>query len=63
MHQQIYQKQTLSRSTVFLWNKRFIEGRENVKDEPRCKRPTTSRNEINVELVKKMVRGDRQLTV
>ena len=42
MLQQVYQEQTLSRSTVFLWHKRFKEGRE---DDPRDGRPSTSRNE------------------
>ena len=63
MLQQVYQKHTLSHSTVFLWHKRFKEGREDVEDDPRGGRPSTSRNETNVELVKKMVHGDRQLTV
>ena len=44
----------------FLWRKRFKEGREG---DPRCGRPSTSKNEANVELVKKIVRGDCRLTV
>ena len=39
------------------------EGRDDVEDDPRGGRPSTSRNETNVELVKKMVRGDSRLTV
>ena len=45
MLQQVYQDQTLSRSTVFLWHKRFKDGREDVEDDPRGGRPCTSRNE------------------
>ena len=45
MLQQVYQEQTLSRSTVFLWHQRFKEGREDVEDDPRGGRPFTSRNE------------------
>ena len=63
MLQQVYKEQTLSHATVFLWHKRFIERREDVKDDPRCGRPSTSRNEADVKLVKKMVREDRWLTV
>ena len=63
MLQQVYKEQTLSRSTVFLWHKRFKEGREDVEDDSRCGRPSTSQNETNVALAKKMVRGDRWLTV
>ena len=46
MLQQVYQKQTLSRSTVFLWHKRFKEGREDVENDHRGGRPSISRNEI-----------------
>ena len=60
---QVYKKQTLSRATVFLWHKRLKGRREDVEDNAKCGRPSTSRNEANVELVKKMVRGDRRLTV
>ena len=60
MLQQVYKEQILSRATVFLWHKRFQERREDVGDDPRCGRLSTSRNEANVELVKKMVRGDRR---
>ena len=63
MLQQVYQEQTLSRSTVFLWHQRFKEGREDVEDDPRSGRPSTSRNETNIELVKKMVHGNCWLTV
>ena len=45
MLQQVYQEQTLSRSTVFLWHKRFKEGCEDVENDPRGGRPSTSRNE------------------
>ena len=31
MLQQVYQEQTLSRSTVFFWHKRFKEGHEDVE--------------------------------
>ena len=44
MLQQVYQKQTLSRSTVFLWHKRFKEEREDVEDDHRGGRPSTSRS-------------------
>ena len=63
MFEQVYKEQTLSHSTVSLWHKRFKEGCEDVADDPGCGRPSTSRNETNVELVKKIVLGDRWLTV
>lgn len=53
----------MSRSRVFEWHKRFKEGREEVEDDPRSGRPSTSRTDDNVERVRQMVRGDRRLTV
>lgn len=63
MLQKVYGDETMSRSRVFEWCKRFKEGREDVEDDPRSGRPSTSRNEANVERVKQMVRDDRRLTV
>ena len=34
--QLVYKEQTLSHSTVSLWHKRCIEGREDVANDPRC---------------------------
>ena len=53
----------MSRSRIFEWHKRFKEGREDVEDDSRSGRPSTSRTADNVERVKQMVRGDRRLTV
>ena len=63
MLEQVFLEQTLSHLTVSLWHKRFKEGCEDVEDDPRCGRPSTSRDETNVELVKKIVCGDHPLTV
>lgn len=41
----------------------FKVGREKVKDESRDLRPSTGRNEINVERVAKVLLSDRWLTV
>ena len=63
MLQEVYGDETMSRSCVFEWHKRFKEGREDVEDDSRSGRPSTSRIADNVERVKQMVRGDRRLTV
>ena len=63
MLQEVYGDETMSRSRVFEWHKRFKEGREDVEDDSRSGRPSTSRTADNVERVKQMVRGDRRLTV
>lgn len=45
----------MSRTRVFEWYKRFLEGREEVEDEERCGRPVTSRNAENVKKIIKHV--------
>ncbi|XP_051942683.1 protein GVQW3-like [Hippocampus zosterae] len=61
--QQVYGDETMSRSRVFEWCKRFKEGREDVEDNPRSGRLSTSRTEANVERVRQMLLADRRLTV
>ena len=63
MLHEVYGDETMSRSRVFEWHKRFEEGREDVEDDSRSGRPSTSSTADNVERVKQMVRGDRRLTV
>src|SRR5215475_14728202 len=60
---QAYEEHALSRSQVFKWYKAFSEGRESIKDEPRSGRPSTSKTDGNVEILRALVRSDRRLTV
>ena len=48
---------------VFKWHKRFKEGREEVEDDQRSGRLSTSRTADNTEQVKQLVRADCRLTV
>ena len=48
---------------MFKWYKAFSEGRESIKDEPCSGRPSTSKTDNNVEIVRALVRSDRRLTV
>ena len=57
--QRAYGEHSLSRSQVFRWHKSFLECREQVEDEPRTGRPSTSKTDDNVE----RVRSDRRLTL
>ena len=50
----------MSRTRIFEWHKRF---REDVEDDPRSGRPTTSRTNKNVERVREKVCSDCRLTV
>ena len=61
--QEVYGDATMSRTRIFEWHKRFREGREDVEDDPKSGRPTTSRANENVERVREKVRNDRRLTV
>ena len=44
-----YGEHPLFRAQVFRWHKSFLKGREQVEDEPRAGRPSTSKMEDNVE--------------
>jgi hypothetical protein len=41
----------LSRTRVFEWHKRFMGGREEVEDDERPGRPSTSKTEENTEKI------------
>ena len=41
--QRAYGEHSLSRAQVYRWHKSFSEGREQVEDEPRAGRPSTSK--------------------
>ena len=47
--QEVYGDATMSKTRIFEWHKRF---REDVEDDPRSVRPTTSRTNENVEHVR-----------
>jgi hypothetical protein len=44
MLQNVYGDKVLSRSRVFEWFKRFEDGREDLRVDPRCGHPSASRN-------------------
>ena len=58
-----YGDATLSRTMVFKWHKVFKEGRENVENDPRSRRPISSTNDENVEVVRAVMVKDRRLSV
>ena len=59
--QRAYGEHSLSRAQVFRWHKPFLEGREQVEDEPHAGRPSTSKTDDNVERVRSLVRSDRRM--
>ena len=53
----------MSRTRLFEWHRRFKEGREEMEDDRRSGRPSTSKTDENVERVRQQVPSDRRLTV
>ena len=53
----------MSKTRVYEWYKRFQEGREEVEDDERPGRPSTSTTDENVEKVKEMIMNDRRITI
>ena len=60
--QEVYGDDTMSRTRLFEWHRRFKEGREQMEDDHTSGRPSTSRTDENVERVRQKVRSDRRLT-
>ncbi|XP_029167437.1 protein GVQW3-like [Nylanderia fulva] len=58
-----YGEATVDRSNVYRWYKMFSEGREDVNDEERAGRPSTSTTDENIDEVKKIVLVNRRITV
>lgn len=60
---EVYGSECLSRTRVFEWFKRFKNGREDVEDDERSGRPSTSKTDENVEKIRILIRSDRRLTI
>ena len=60
---EVFGDNTLSRTRVFEWHRRFSEGREEVEDDERPGRPVTSRTEEKIQKVSEIVRKDRRLSI
>jgi len=56
--QRAYGEHSLSRSQVFRWHNSFLEGQEQVEDEPHEGRPSPSKTDDIVERVRSLVRSD-----
>ncbi|KAJ8957635.1 hypothetical protein NQ318_017524 [Aromia moschata] len=53
----------LSDRQIFRWHKAFAEGREDVNDENRARRPSTSSSDDNVKSVRDLLNTDHRLSV
>ena len=59
---EVYGDQCLSHTQVFEWFKKFMEGREDVGNDPKSGLPSTAKTQDNVEKVARIVR-DRRLSI
>ena len=53
----------MSQPRVYKWYKRIREGREDVEDDPRPGRPSTSITDKNVIKIKAIVLANRRITI
>ncbi|UYV64764.1 hypothetical protein LAZ67_3001906 [Cordylochernes scorpioides] len=58
-----YGEATLDRSNVYRWYKMFSEGQEDVNDEERAGRPSTSTTDEKFNEVEKMILANRRIAV
>ena len=61
--EEVYDKDVMSRMQIIEWHKRFVKGREEVEDDPKTGRPSTTSTDKNITKVNQLVRSDRRLTV
>ena len=60
---EVYGKDVMSRPRVFEWHKRFKSGCEEVENDPKSGRPSTTKADENIRRVKQLVRSDRRFRV
>ena len=60
---EVYSKECMSRTRVFEWHKRFREGRTDIEDGERSRRPTISKTTNNIREIEKIVQADRRLSI
>ena len=63
MLRDVYGDSFMSRTRVFEWHKRLVEGREDVEDDPKLGRTCASTTDINIEKVRQLVHSDHCLTI
>lgn len=61
--QQVYGDSAPCRAVVYDWVKRFKEGREQLEDDAREGRPTTSKTQENIRIVENLIKEDRRINI
>ena len=59
----VYEDNSVCRTLVFDWHKRFREGRTSIEDNERSGRPVSKHSEQAVEEVRALLKGDRRYTL
>ena len=60
---EVYGEDVMSRTEIFKWHKRFEKSREEVENDSKTGRPSTTRRDENITRVKQLVQSYRRLTV
>ena len=58
-----YGEYAMKKSSLFEWQRRFKEGRENVQYDQSSGQPKTQKTDANVDRVRTLVRPDRRVSV
>src|ERR1700761_8057826 len=61
--QNVYGDDTIDKSSVLRWMKKFKEGETNIEDKPRSGRPSTATTDNNRQRVDQLIRTDRRVTI
>ena len=56
-------QEALSRTQVYEWYSRFKGGEMSCEDQPRSGRPSTCRNDENLDKVRNAINADRRRTI
>lgn len=63
MLEEAYGEAAMKKMQVYGWHKHFCDGRARVNDDLRSGRPSTSRNDKNIDRVRNVVRSDRRKSI
>ena len=63
MIKRAYKEESMGKSQIAEWFKRFKEGRTSVESDPRSGRPSTTTTTENIERVRLAINQDRRLSV
>lgn len=63
MLKKCYGDKSMSKPRVYAWYNSFKEGREEIEDGPRPRRPTTSTTDENINKIKDLVLSNRGLSI